>query len=447
MAAQAPKKWLRIGIIQEGKIVQERLIKAGQSVIVGESAKNTFVFPKTHLPKAEYFLFQYKGGKYVLNFTDKMTGKIRSAGALVKLDKLRTDPSVSKKGGVWQLPLSEQDRGKIGIDTITVLFQFVNPPPQKAVKPIQAMDFRPRMIEEDDPVFLGFLAIWSALAVVFMIWVWNTEPSEISLDELPDRFTKMILDKPEEPKVVEEPEEIDENANKSDKAEESKAAEKAPEKAPKNESKTEKAERIEQRKEELISGSKLLLKIIGTTGDSRGGVVQNLWSDEDAGFGDIDRALTEAGGGVTTDAGEALRTGKTGKGKAADIGELGGVGGGSSKIDDGPAVQVTADIQLGEGDLSGADADKNQVKSTVKRYQGQLKYCYEQRLKANPNLEGRVELSWYVSGGSVSDVFVSSNNTGDNPLADCMVGKVKRWRFPNEVEGDITWPFVFRAKK
>jgi hypothetical protein len=451
MAAQPqqPKKVLRIGIIQDGKIVQERLIKAGTSVVVGESAKNTFVFPKTHLPKAEFPLFLYKGGKYFLNFTEKMKGKVSSSGAVVALAKLRNDPSVTKKGGTWQMPLSEQDRGKIAIDSVTVLFQFVAPPPARAVKGIQAMDFRARMIEDDDPVFLGFLAIWSALAVVFMIWVWNTEPAEFTLEQLPDRFTKMVLDKkPEKPKEIEKDEKVEEDPTdaegKGKKEEEAKAAKP---KAGKDETKVEKAKRIEQRKEKLISESKLLLKIIGTTGESSGGVVENLWSGAEQGFGDIDKALSEAGGGVTTDSSEALRTGAGGKGEAADIGEIGGAGGGTSEIGAGPAVQLTAEVTLGDGTMEEDVGDQNAAKTTVRRYSGQLKYCYESRLKADPNLSGRVEVSWYVSGGAVSDVFIVGNTTGDAELGSCIEKKVKRWKFPDSVEGEITWPFVFRAKK
>ena len=42
---------LRIGILQGGKIIHERLIKPGQSVTIGESEKNTFVFKSQRLPK------------------------------------------------------------------------------------------------------------------------------------------------------------------------------------------------------------------------------------------------------------------------------------------------------------------------------------------------------------------------------------------------------------
>ena len=135
MASQAKnekKKVLRIGVIQGGKLVQERLVPSGETVTIGESAKATFVFPKTGLPRAEYPLFVYRKGHYVLNFTEDMKGKISSAGAAVTLAKLRSDPAVANQGGSWRLALTDQDRGKIEIGDVKSLFQFVPPPPVQA---------------------------------------------------------------------------------------------------------------------------------------------------------------------------------------------------------------------------------------------------------------------------------------------------------------------------
>ena len=130
MAATAQQaKVLRIGVIQDGKIVQERLIKQGETVQVGESPKNTFVLPKTDLPKGEFALFVYKNGAYQLQFTEAMKGTVSSNGAVVAIERLRTDPSVQSSGGVWRVPLTEEDRGKVSIGDVTILFQFVPPPP------------------------------------------------------------------------------------------------------------------------------------------------------------------------------------------------------------------------------------------------------------------------------------------------------------------------------
>ena len=134
MAADAGKnKVLRIGIIKDGKIAEERLVKVSETVTVGESAKNTFVFGKTHLPKAEFPIFQWDGSGYVLRFTEKMKGKVSAGGAVVSLVKLRKDPTITTNGGVWELKLTSQDRGKVTVDGMTVLFQLVAPPPVQAL--------------------------------------------------------------------------------------------------------------------------------------------------------------------------------------------------------------------------------------------------------------------------------------------------------------------------
>lgn len=445
-------KVLRIGIIQDGKIVQERLIKQGESVTVGDSAKNTFVLSANGLPRKEYPLFVSGRSGYVLNFTEGMKGKISSGGAVVGLDKLRNDASVQQQAGSWRLPLTEQDRGKIGIDGVTVLFQFVPPPPTQAFKPMQAMSFRPRLLEEDDPVFLGFLAIFTALAAILVVWVWNTEaPQTRSLAEIPDRFTRLVLDPPE----VEEPEvaevEEAEDAREKLEVEEEEVAEveeEAETEAPRTEreEKIAEAQRREDVKQELMQKS-LIIKHFVTRGESSGGTAADLWDEEDKGLDDLDAAVAEVSGvKIATSEDQGLRQGGGGTSEDADIGDLGRVGGGSTTIGDGPEVAVKGQVDMGSGDLSGATGDHAAVKGVVEKYFGQLTYCYETRLKGNPDLGGRVEVEWNVTGGRVTSAYVFANTTGDQELGECIVNKIERWRFPNGVEGQILYPFIFKRR-
>ena len=450
MAADVGKnKVLRIGIIRDGKIAEERLIKASQTVTVGESAKNTFVFPKTRIPDAAFAIFKHTSKGYVLRFTNKMKGKVSTGGAVVSLNKLRKDPTTKREGELWTLLLTDQDRGKVNMDSVTVLFQCVAPPPVKAVKSMKDMDFRPRILEDDDPIFLGWLAIWSALGFVLLLYVWNTEPAEYSLEEIPDRFTKMLVEPKEKPEVPEEKLEIeDPDAESMNRAKEEKVEQSKSEKSKKPTTATEKAQRQDDLKKELLNNNKLLLKMLGTTGESSGGIVADMWSDEDKGLGDIDGALADATG-VTTDAGKAhMREGAGGKGEASDIGDLEGVGGdGSADIGSGPGVAVVARVETGVGTMDGDIGDKAGVKAVIRRYAGQLKYCYESRLRSVAGLSGRVEIGWSVYGGKVEGVYVVSNSSGDSELADCIVKKVRNWQFGDDVEGDLSWPFVFRASE
>ena len=75
-ATRKTEKVLRIGIIQNHQMKNERLIFPGESVSIGEAPQNTFSYKiSTDFPRS-YNLFESKEGKYYLNFTEGMGGKI-----------------------------------------------------------------------------------------------------------------------------------------------------------------------------------------------------------------------------------------------------------------------------------------------------------------------------------------------------------------------------------
>ena len=370
MAARAQGlKVLRIGLIRDGKIVQEKLIGAGESVTVGESTANTFVFPETSLPAQRFTLFEARRDGYTLQFTNNMNGRVSANGAVVPLERLRDDGRAERKGPKWRFKLTERDRGKIDIDEMAVLFQFVPAPPVRAVRPIQSMNFRPALLEEDDPALLGFLAFFTALAGLLLIWVLNAEPAQItSFEDIPDRFTKLVVERdPPEPEEVETPEVVDENPTS-----EETTKEEPKEVKPKPKDKVEAAKQREEMKQEVMEKS-LLLKMIVTRGQSSGGTAANLWSDEDAGLGDLDAALRGTTGvQVASASDQGLRQGQGGSTEDADIGGLQSVGGGQGKLSNAPEVKVQGSVEMGVADLDEEIEDQSAVKDVVKRNFGQL---------------------------------------------------------------------------
>lgn len=436
-ANYASQKVLEIGIIRDGKLVQDRQIKWGEPVTVGEGPKNTFVFPRTALAE-EFVLFAPTPRGYQLNFTEQMNGRVQSGSTPVALKKLAQDPSVQRKDGVWSLPLTEQDRGQVTIDNVKVLFKFVPPPPPKGTP---APDFRPRILADDDPLFFGFLGLWTALGVVLAVWVWVTPPQEFTLDDLPERYVKLVVEVPRE----RPPETTPQSAAAEKQAEKEEESEPEPEtEAPRTEAEQVRAE--QQRKSQIIGGSQLLLKFVGTAGESRGGVVENLWG-EDGGLGNLDQALASASG-TTDDAALATRAGNAGGNEAARIGAIDQVGGGRGGDVAGPRLVVQPKVSAGSGSVDTVAGDDNQVKSTVDRYSGQLQYCYEKVLKVDPSLDGRIEVQWSVTSGLVTGMpVIISNTTSNAELADCVVKKIRRWEFPKDVQGDMSWPFLFQQKR
>jgi hypothetical protein len=432
---QVQIKVLRIGIVQDGKIVKEELIKSGDPVTIGDSEKNTFQLAAPTLGKRFQLFEPQKGGTYNLVFTDGMTGRVSYKDDVLGFDQLKTASEVVKKSDGFHLPLNDSNRGKIIVDGLTILFQFVPPPPEPLGT---SMDFRPKFIDDDDPIYYGFLSVFFALGIVFGIITVNAPPRQPDVSELPDRFTQIISTPPsDEPPPPPEPVESD-DGEQVVKKEESEASEKVAKKPEKDA-----AARREQAREQVMQQSRLLMAIIGTRGESASGSrVEDLLGEADFAGQDLDSALANVSGAeVASSTSMEARTGTAGGRRDADIGDLQGGKVGAVGVGSGPAVQVSGKIGVEQEDAYLESGDAAKVKSVVKKQSGQVKYCYESQLKANPTLAGRVEITFLVKAGRVTSAKAVSNSTGSDALGQCIVGKVKSWRFDEDVVGEFTYPF------
>ena len=129
MPAPAVAKILRVGVIQAGKIVEERLLKKREDVTVGHEGRNTIVVPDSNLP-ASLPLFEYRDHKYFLVFTEQMDGRVRVGESDLDFGALKSQKLAQKRGPVYVYPLGDNAKGKVTVGEVTLLFQFVAPPPE-----------------------------------------------------------------------------------------------------------------------------------------------------------------------------------------------------------------------------------------------------------------------------------------------------------------------------
>src|SRR5450755_583657 len=126
VAQQAGPKVLRIGLVQSGRVIEERIIKQRTHVTIGQSEKAMFVVPTPNVP-AQFKLFELIGNDYYLNFLDGMTGRVALQTGISDLGALRGQ--ARRVGPAYQVRLTEDARGKVVLGETTFLFQFVAPPP------------------------------------------------------------------------------------------------------------------------------------------------------------------------------------------------------------------------------------------------------------------------------------------------------------------------------
>jgi hypothetical protein len=120
---QGPKV-LRIGIVQNGKIIEERELKKRDTVSIGSNPKATFQVSSPSLPPF-FDLFEAVGSKYYLRFTKGMEGRIQLSGSRVAdFGTLEKEGKVLMRGDSPAVELTDESRGKVVAGDITVLFQF-----------------------------------------------------------------------------------------------------------------------------------------------------------------------------------------------------------------------------------------------------------------------------------------------------------------------------------
>jgi hypothetical protein len=447
-------KILRIGIVQGGRIVEERLVRQRDNITIGQSAKNMFVVPSEALPR-QWVLFTATPRGYVAHFADAMDARIAVGNEVISLAQLKQTQKIRKQGPAWVMLLDERSRGKITFGDVTVLFQFVTPPPPQP-RPQLPASVRGSITSSLDWFFTSIAAISFVGHLALVAYLRSVDwPREVDIEAIPDRFVQMVVKKPEPPpqaaveekkeekkeEVVEKKEDKKPRGERAELTEEQKASIAA-----------EKARQAEERRARLAEAVKNtgILKLLGAKADGEGSIADVL------GKGDVDRdqeAAFKGVGGLTVATGDAslrgIKTGTGGSGKVASITGLRGSGeiAGGSTGTTGPERRVTAVVKNETPAIDG-DLDPSVVTSEVRKRMGAIKSCYERALKRNPSLTGKIALRWTITpAGTVSGIEVESDTMGDSEVANCIKRLIATWRFPPPKGGsvDVAFPFVFQA--
>ena len=449
-------KVLRIGVIQSGKIVEERIIRRRETVSVGSSERNHFVVQSANMP-SRFELFQLVGNDYILNFTEDMRGRVGLPAGVQDLAQLRASGAARNAGSYWQVKLNDNSRGKVTIGETTLLFQFVTPPPVQP-RPQLPAAARGGFVKGIDWVFTAFVTFSFMMHFGFIIYLENADwDLDSGIGELPPELSQMILDEPPPPPEDTPTEEV------TDAPTEEAVAEAPSTHAPASNAHAEntgaeapsQAEATARMAEEASAAAEMLL--VGALGEADGAFRDVLAGG--AVTGNAADVLAQANGvGVASGAaGGALRSrggGGNGSGEGGGLGGLAAAGGAGATAQQNEGTQVVevrvrGNLRLDDGEAIGGDGDfdARQVVSLIRQRLSAIRACYERELRRNPQLAGKVTVDFTIqTTGSVSGVRASENTTGDSAVATCVTGVVQRFRWnPGPEGGSVTfsYPFVF----
>ena len=419
---------LRVGILLGGRLVEERVVRAGQDVTVGTSKRCTFIVPSPAVPR-RWSLFRWQGARCELHPHARMECKVASGDSLLSLARGQTTP------------LSRTARGKVCIDELTVLFQSVTLP--SLPRPCLPASLRGSVVGMLDRTFAAILVICFVAHVAFVLQLrrvdWPKAP-----EHLADDFRQVFVRQP-----LLAPPEVARPSSPAREATEPKVR-------PHGEARPAKptAQSAEARRDRLLRDVNKIGVLAVLTAKSA--EVESAVADL-LGNGGVERSQEDALAGVggvgiaSADLGLGIRLG-TGNGKIMDVPGLANRGIGIAAADTGKRDERHVPrINTGQAQIDGdspGHLDAGQLTREVKSRLGALRACYERSLKRNPSLTGKLLLHLTITpAGTVSSVDLTSDSLDDSELATCVRSSALRWRFPAPDGGSLeaSFPFVFQS--
>jgi hypothetical protein len=207
--------------------------------------------------------------------------------------------------------------------------------------------------------------------------------------------------------------------------------------------------REEDRKKVMRAG------LLGALGDQA--LASNIF-----GPGGLGSGINDALGGLKPGAGMgdargagglgSRGTGTGGGGTGLGLGGLGTKGngpgsGGYGSIDLAGRGKETTRIIPGKTIVEGG-LSKEVIARIIRQHQSEIKYCYEVELQKNPALFGKVAVLFIINAaGIVSEANVSETSLANQNTEQCMLTRIRRWKFPEPLGGGIvtvTFPWIFK---
>ncbi|MFH1018261.1 MAG: AgmX/PglI C-terminal domain-containing protein [Pseudomonadota bacterium] len=444
-APEFKSKVLRVVVQCYGWVIEDKFFAPGTEITVGAGKKNTFRIPTKDLPEL-HPLIEYRTDNSI-----RLTLNKHFSGVIQAEDRLKT-LSDFMEGPAKPLNIIALKTGSRGcIEQGTVLIYFEEIPDPERVPPVAIFK------NMADPYFARWfgLSLLLHLMLLMMIHVWPVNPQEITLEQLPEPFRKIII----------QPQQIKPYVPKGIMATGLKAGPVG------QEGEGERAPGAEGRRGRGVPGAgrRVSSKDITRTGVldvfTRGGHNNYLNSLIGGGSGipgDINHAFDRAaryglpgerdlrsgkglqgsgtgGGGRTESIGQGLGTkGKGGGAKGTGLADFG-----TGRSD----TLVSASIDEEEVFIMG-NIPKEVIGKIIEDHMGAIRYCYQRQLQVQPSLRGKITTDFVIGlEGRVTSTRVKRSTMGSPPVENCVLDVIRRLIFPKPGGGvvEVSYPFSFRV--
>lgn len=309
-----------------------------------------------------------------------------------------------------------------------------------------------------------FIVIIIASIILHAVVIWRINRTEVAeqeitvLEKMPERFAKLIIEKPlPEATATPAPGKTEPAAQEQTPAEQQTAPEQADKAAPQDRAAAKKAVAARAaRVEKKIRTVGVLGMLTGAGETAKGPAVVDVLGTvnrKKERFQDLETALEKMSGlKQAKDVDVLNRKLVRSKDIAVDHKEsiddlIAGIGAAETQTLSKKGSFIIQRPESIEGAASSnAKRDDRAISNVVSSHKTSIRMSYEKYLKRDPNLAGKVTVRFTISAaGTVITVLILENTTGNGQLERDIIRKVKMWRFEPIADGDVTvtYPFVF----
>lgn len=398
---------VRIGLLRDGRLVEERVFSPRDRVVVGTDGSCSF---RCAEGPVRHTLLSHHRGAWRLH---------PAAGLDVRVAQRDASPVEVREAVV----VGPGDRARVRAGELTLLIQ-------RMAAQVDPALLRPQLIEADDVPFVASLNTCAAFGAALILWTLSAPV--VADTRIEKAHTELIARLVMPPRLPEPPAPTIELPADAPVARAVRREDPAP--SPRRSAEDD-ARALEN--DPLLAAIRLL--------GSRDGR-KDIFAEEDPSLAGVQQALDKVDGTHQVNlGGPQLRAGQ--RQGDRDIAELDKARINATTLDAGPRAFIP-DFDSVQGPTSGTTSSlQAEAVAVVKAGFGGLRACYERALTLDPTLSGRVELAWDVQDGRVIRAMVVDNTTGDDELGRCMTDRVRGWRFEASTNGSVEFPFMLTAKE
>lgn len=439
VATAEPRK-LGLTILRNGK--ELRTFFPDETITIGRGADNDIVYYDWQGSEAFSLLEKTGPDRYLLNMTEQMTGKVSYMGSDVDFRTLIIQGLLPRKDGVYQLEVVEGKEGELQFGELTLRFGYISPPaPPEPVSIAEIMPTRRGLtstMDEEDRHFTYLFLGTLTLSVFFLIFAFKVGPigDSLRIVDIPEVIAELINVEDLEESMMGvgegEGEAIGPGGGGGGGTNYGPGTDDGP----------------------GVYGTGLL-GLLTTEGPSGGPSVVDILGGG-GGAGDIDAILGGIGGLTTSGSGGGL-----GGGGGLGLGGLGGpggmdlaalLGGGGGGGFDTSELETVGMVTLsGPQSISGtaegeSGRSSSAISNVISAHMAGLQSVYNAQLKKNPNLSGKVVVTFSINAqGIVTNAYISSSTMNCPEMESQIASRIYGWKFPAVSGGEVTvvYPFVF----